>query len=209
VTAVGKNLAVCSRMLLYLNGATWTSGVASDALAEEVEAAMDARVRLLLCHEMLGIGQEAACPVEFDDFFATTPQSLLRRGVYDEIAVPLKAAPLRTVATKMLLMALADVATQEGLRQPTQPMSALRRLRQAGEKWSISRRARSSRQEARSASNGAGSVDARYSMDVRGSSDHSLRSVASVRMSRRSKANDHSSSTLGLASVSVELANNT
>jgi len=63
--------------------------------------------RLLLAHEMLGLGQEARHAVEFSTFFADgqTPRTLVAAGIYSSIAVPLKGGPWR--ATSMALLAKA------------------------------------------------------------------------------------------------------
>ena len=50
----------CEAMLVYLTGETW----ASAAFADEVEEAMQSGKRLLLAHEMPGLGQEARHAVE-------------------------------------------------------------------------------------------------------------------------------------------------
>jgi hypothetical protein len=50
-TAQLTNLSECDHMLLYLNSQTWTRGLESDTLANEVTEAMDLGVHLLLAHE--------------------------------------------------------------------------------------------------------------------------------------------------------------
>lgn len=70
VSADLADLPTCDHAVVYLNAATWTSGRASARFAEEVEAALDAGVHLLLCHEMNGPGQEERLGCEFADFFA-------------------------------------------------------------------------------------------------------------------------------------------
>ena len=77
-----EQLTQCVHMLLYLNGATWTSGEHSVRLAHEVVVAMREGVHLLLVHEMPGVGQAAARrPVEFKALFeckdGATPRHLL------------------------------------------------------------------------------------------------------------------------------------
>jgi hypothetical protein len=53
-TSSRSELASCARMLIYLDGRTWTSGEASDSLADEVREAIGAGVKLTLVHEMRG-----------------------------------------------------------------------------------------------------------------------------------------------------------
>ena len=95
VTTDVANLSKCEHMLLYLTGQTWTRAEASAALAGQVIRAMDLEVHVLLVHEMPGSGgQEARFGCEFGCFFShpegATPTELLSRGIYSEIAVPLK-----------------------------------------------------------------------------------------------------------------------
>ena len=112
VSANPDELPSCGRMLLYLNGLTWTSGAMSDALAADVVKAMDARVPLLIAHEMpcaIG-GDPARHSVEFDSFFAcelgATPPALLGRGVYSPIAVAFKGGAWRRPGLVMLAQGL-------------------------------------------------------------------------------------------------------
>jgi hypothetical protein len=91
------DLTLCDHMLVYLNGQTWSRGEVSDAFADEVERAMDAGIHLMLAHETPGIGgQRLRHAVEFGEFFSrtatSTPERLLLRGIYNEIAVALKGA---------------------------------------------------------------------------------------------------------------------
>ena len=120
-------------MICYLTGQTWTSGEASTAFALEVEQAMDAGVSLLLVHEMSGVGGQAARHAcEFGDFFAcddgATPEELLRRGIYSQIATPLKGSEWRKASMVMIALNLANDPSapveEEALpvadREPTQ-----------------------------------------------------------------------------------------
>ena len=85
--------------LLYLNENTFTDG---GALADQVRAALRARVRIVLVHEN---GPDAgAC--EFRTLFLTTPQDLLDEKLYGPLAVawhehPYRAASIRLVAEEM------------------------------------------------------------------------------------------------------------
>ena len=114
VTAEATNLAKCESMLCYLTSLTWTSGDRSALFADEVHQAMDQGVRILLAHEMPGVGgQEARHAVAFSTFFAcehgATPVELLRKGIYSTIAVPLKGNASRRASYVLLSDALAEV----------------------------------------------------------------------------------------------------
>ena len=89
VTESIDELPTCERMLVYLTRLTWTSGAASDAFAQEVQLALDAKVPLLLCHEMLGVGGQAerhGC--SFELFFmhedGATPPWLLEADLLND-----------------------------------------------------------------------------------------------------------------------------
>ena len=86
---------------------TWTRGAGSEALAAEVNNAMDAGVHVLLAHEMPGTGgQETRFGCEFSSFFScpdgATPSELLHRGIYSQIAVPLKGGAWREASMVLL-----------------------------------------------------------------------------------------------------------
>lgn len=103
-TAEEAELSEAVQMLVYLDGRTW---VGDGAFAAEVERAMGCGVRLLLAHEMPGIGQAARHGVEFSSFFQSTPQRLIEGGIYDDLAVPLKGAVFRPTSLAMLAAKLA------------------------------------------------------------------------------------------------------
>ncbi len=112
LTAEASNLPICDHMLLYLTGQTWTRGKTSAALGEEISRAMSLNVHVLLCHEMPGVGgQEARHGCEFAKFFAcgsgSTPIELLQRGIYNEIALPLKGGAWREASMALLHDAFA------------------------------------------------------------------------------------------------------
>jgi len=133
-----RQLPSCDHMLLYLNDLTWTSGDAeSAALAADVTAAMEAGVHILLAHEMLGLGQEQRHPSPFGVFFAcehgTTPTELLRRGLYNEIAIALRGGEWRRVSMVILSRAIigsGDAQLEEGSEQRKlkQYVNGLRRM---------------------------------------------------------------------------------
>ena len=81
--------------------------------AAEVDRAMSLGVRVILAHEMPGIGgQEARHGAEFVTFFAcehgATPPVLLRQNIYATIAVPLKGSAWRQVSMVLLARELAQ-----------------------------------------------------------------------------------------------------
>jgi len=106
ISTNADDLEQCEHMLLYLNGKTWTSGEATDGLAEHVEAALAKGVHVLCAHEMPGHEQHGRHASEFEAFFHETPAGLLKAGVYKEIAVPFKGGQWRAVSRVLLAKAL-------------------------------------------------------------------------------------------------------
>ena len=99
----------CDHFLIYLNGNTWTQGEPSEQLAAEVSSAMDAGVHLLCAHEMPGVNQETRHPCEFGTFFQSelgALRTLVKRGIFHEIAVPLKGGEWRQTSMVMLMVGL-------------------------------------------------------------------------------------------------------
>jgi len=152
ITTNVANLAKSDHMLLYLNGQTWTRGPESAALGDELLEAMRLDVHVQLAHEMPTVydrqlsrsffKERFGC--EFDTFFrhpkGATPPKLLKRGLYREIAVPLKGGPWREASMALMGMVLSMskeevVAAQEGgnvfgvdtatLREATERIGAL------------------------------------------------------------------------------------
>ena len=87
-------------------------------------------VRLLLAHEMIGVGgQEARDGCEFASFFScargSTPQELLRKGIYDKIAVALKGGAWREASMVLMGQALAEAPPR---RSPMWPRGRLRSI---------------------------------------------------------------------------------
>jgi len=112
ITTQLEQLPSCDHMLLYLHGETWTRGSeTSDELAGEVTIAMDSDVHVLLAHEMIGTGQESRHGCDFGTLFAcpegATPEALIRRGIYGEIAVPLMGGAWREASMALLSLALS------------------------------------------------------------------------------------------------------
>ena len=112
-TSSRSELASCARMLIYLDGRTWTSGEASDSLADEVREAIGAGVKLTLVHEMRG--QHG---VEFSTFFLTTPRSLMRdgKGIYHQIALGLMDGPFRRTGLANVLLGLGGAPARVSLQ---------------------------------------------------------------------------------------------
>eukprot|EP00967_Tisochrysis_lutea_P123974 scaffold206918_cov31-Tisochrysis_lutea.AAC.1 len=71
-------------MLLYLNEKTFAEDSCGDALADDVRDAMAAGVQMLIVHEREP--DRGALP--FDHFYHVTPEDLVRRGLYRELATP-------------------------------------------------------------------------------------------------------------------------
>jgi len=116
VTSDKGDLPLCDHMLLYLTSQTWTTGE-SPQLASEVEEARTLGVHVLLTHEMRGVGgQDQRDGCDFGVFFAcaqgSTPEELLKGGVYSEIAVPLKGGSWRKASMALLGLALAMTKEQ-------------------------------------------------------------------------------------------------
>lgn len=129
ITSDVTELRNCDCMLVYLNALTWTRGdEESEQFGNEVHRAMDSGVHLVLAHEMMGVGQDDRHPCEFDAFFGcdrgTTPPELLHRGIYRDIATPLKGRVWRRASMAMLLEAIAardGIQTEEGEKvEPSQ-----------------------------------------------------------------------------------------
>jgi len=120
VTDQLEDLHHCCWFLVYLTGLTWTRGRASEHFADEVRTAMKAGVRLLLVHEMPGVGgQESRHGVEFGTFFScsngATPPELLRAGIYTQVAVPMKGGSWRQASMALFAEELQKSTSR---RQP-------------------------------------------------------------------------------------------
>ena len=128
VTSKSEEMDSCEAMLVYLTRQTWTSSVCT-TFAREVDQALASRVRLLLAHEMPGLGgQFDRDAVEFSAFFAhtngATPQHLLKAGIYSHVAVPLKGGDWRAASLAMLAAELIKPPLPR-LKRPdaTEPIS--------------------------------------------------------------------------------------
>jgi len=95
------------RMLLLLDGRTWTSAT-SWGLVNEVAAAMLAGVDVILAHECDAsvdadaAGEDDERVVLFGSFFATTPQPLIDAKLYGSIAVACYGGEHRAVSLALL-----------------------------------------------------------------------------------------------------------
>ena len=170
------SLASCDHMLLYLTAQTWTQGAESDALAGEIEEALDLGIHILLAHEMPGIGgQEHRHGCEFGAFFAcpdgATPRELLNRGIYFEVAVPLKGGAWRKASMALLGSALS--LTKEEAKDAAAGVDVLN-IRGESKAW-LAKKLRASRK--------IGSVIARALRSARASRSRS-RTSWSTRSSR-------------------------
>jgi len=131
VTSQLEGLDECDHMLVYLTNLTWTSA----SFAEEVALAMQKGVHLLLAHEMPGadesnekipeqqeeekesesVGRRRRPSVPFSTFFTYgeggTPLQLVRAGIYQEIAVPLKGGAWRKTSLTILAVGMGAEST--------------------------------------------------------------------------------------------------
>jgi len=112
VTDAMESVGDCERFLVYLNADTWTRH--PDRFGADVQHALDADVRLLVVHEYPGLDTlSARGAIPFRDIIDSTPQPLLSQGVYNMIAIALKAGEWRKVSRVMVAQELA-----EGLQKP-------------------------------------------------------------------------------------------
>ena len=89
----------------------------AEIFAAEVEAAMQLKIHLLLCHEEPGPDADArhACP--FERFFiceeGDTPRRLVNAGIYRKIAVPLQGTYLRATSLALIAEVLSALTVRE------------------------------------------------------------------------------------------------
>jgi len=102
-----------THMLLYLNSQTF-SGELSVALLDEINAAREAGVEVVLAHER--DPDRSGC--DFDEFFQLTPQSLITSGLYTKVAIECLTGPEKVVSIALLAKACgAVVVTSYALQQ--------------------------------------------------------------------------------------------
>ena len=88
-------------MLLYLKWSTW-AGDSAEPLAEQVRAAREARLPIVMAHE----NDAALGGCIFGRFFEVTPRDLISDGLYNDLAVGCHADPHRQVSIALLAQAL-------------------------------------------------------------------------------------------------------
>jgi len=118
VTSDVAKMQACEHVLIYLTSQTWTRGELSEQLGAEINQAMDLELSIKLAHEMPGLGgQHSRHGCEFGTFFASpngaTPPQLLQRGIYSEIAVPLKGGAWREASLVLLGAAIGLTKEEE------------------------------------------------------------------------------------------------
>ena len=86
-----------THMLLYLNEGTYTQEE-GERLADEVRGAMLNNVPLVMVHE--NDATKGGC--EFSTFFRTTPEDLIRDGLYKKLALAAMPPPLRDVSLALI-----------------------------------------------------------------------------------------------------------
>ena len=113
VTDALANLPQCEHMLIYLTSATWTSGAASAAFADDVCKALRHGVHLLLVYESLSLVDDdprGACT--FDDMWneGWTPKHLLtgEANIYKQIAIALKPGAWRKAGLATVIRKMSD-----------------------------------------------------------------------------------------------------
>ncbi|EOD14409.1 hypothetical protein EMIHUDRAFT_451815 [Emiliania huxleyi CCMP1516] len=90
-----------THMLLYLKWSTW-AGDSAEPLAEQVRAAREARLPIVMAHE----NDAALGGCIFGRFFEVTPRDLIADGLYNDLAVGCHADPHRQVSIAHLAQAL-------------------------------------------------------------------------------------------------------
>ena len=91
-----EQLCQCECFLLHLSSHTWNDASTADALMRLVLQAMDAKMPILLAHEMPGVGgQDERGGCDFNGIISATPRELLSKNIYDDIAEPLKGGAWR------------------------------------------------------------------------------------------------------------------
>ena len=113
-----------THMLLYLKKSTW-AGEGAEALAEQVRAAREARLPIVMAHENDAV--RGGCI--FAHFFEVTPRDLISDGLYNDLAVGCHAEePHRQASIALLAQALG--ATKQTARSRVRRVTALARTTQ-------------------------------------------------------------------------------
>ena len=116
--ASGSGGDEATHMLLYLKWSTW-AGDGAEALAEQVRAAREARLPIVMAHE--NDAERGGCI--FGRFFEVTPRDLIADGLYDDLAVGCHADPHRQVSIALLAQALG--ATKQTAQSRVRRVTAL------------------------------------------------------------------------------------
>lgn len=93
----GRSKRSVTHMCLYLNRHTF-SGADGAHLAQEVRIAMGERVPIVMIHE--NDPERDGCP--FSHFFSTTPDDIIKDGLYKKLAVACLSEPLRKVSLALI-----------------------------------------------------------------------------------------------------------
>mmetsp|Transcript_27400 Transcript_27400/g.83339 ORF Transcript_27400/g.83339 Transcript_27400/m.83339 type:complete len:268 (-) Transcript_27400:731-1534(-) len=96
-TANGKVVSRISRechFLLYLNDKTFADEMQGESLYHDLSFVLEAGISLVVVHEREA--ERGAMP--FDHFYQITPEDLVRRGVYRDLATPWHSEPLARVS---------------------------------------------------------------------------------------------------------------
>ena len=103
-----------THLVLYLSKQTWL-GEAGERLADEIRRARAAQVPIVMVHEndMAGDG------CEFGLFFSTTPQDLIKDGLYKALALALCPPPFHHVSSCLVARALGADHLKSGGREGT------------------------------------------------------------------------------------------
>ena len=115
-------------MLLYLILSTW-AGDGAEALAEQVRAAREARLPIVMAHENDAVRNGCI----FGHFFEVTPRDLITDGLYDVLAVGCHSGPHRKVSLALLAQELGATkqTAQSRVRRAIASSTAIARITQS------------------------------------------------------------------------------
>ena len=109
LSAGPTGLEQSTHFLLYLNKDTW-SGTSSLLLVADVEQAIARKMPVILVHEK----DPTAGACKFSDFFSSTPEHLLRSGLYSSLAIELQPSLWRSTSMCLILSRIAHTASPAG-----------------------------------------------------------------------------------------------
>ena len=104
--SIGAGDNTVTHMLLYLNDQTYLHEM-GQRLAHEVRIAMSHNIPIVMVHE--NDVDRGGC--QFGRFFQTTPEDLIRDGLYKKLALAAYADPLREVSLALIAKGFGAVAT--------------------------------------------------------------------------------------------------